>query len=202
MSVIGDNKAEIGLMAVGGVAGGLYGNHRYKTSPSKMVSTITREGVTQEYITPKFIKYVKKSRKKELFKTIDPHTSRKYFQNQLDAINILAKPAIKFPTSNERYHFQDMYVQGKKFLTNRSTVDPNKLDKAKEGAQAILYGNKAERRGSIAKFAAIGAIICLAGKKISDLISYMKENNASPEDLFETAKEKIKDKFTKDKEES
>ena len=60
MSVIGDNKAEIGLMAVGGVAGGLYGNHRYKKKKKKMVSTITREGVTQEYITPKFIKYVKK----------------------------------------------------------------------------------------------------------------------------------------------
>ena len=184
MSFLGENKPEIGFMAAGGTLGGIIGNQAYKKTPSKMVTKITREGLTEEFITPKFIDYAIKSKRKELFRKVDPHTSIKYFKNEIDALKRLATPARKYPTSNERYHFQDLYNLGKKYLTNRKTVPYDKIDKAKQGAQIIEYARKYEKTMHILKGGIIGGLLGLCVIKAIEIGNQAKEQNTSFKDVI------------------
>ena len=182
--IITEHKGDIGFMAAGAGIGAVAGNAAYKKTPSEMVKYIREDGNVRTYITNKYIDYAKKVSIKDCYSQVDPHTKRQWLKEKISAIKKQAATAKNAPNSDERKLLQKTYDLGIEFLTNRKNVPVEDEMLAKRGANAISYGRKVEKHKYIAKYALIGALIALAGKKIYEKYNELKLEGKSFKDIL------------------
>lgn len=185
--VITEHKGDIGIIAAGAGAGALLGNYAYTKTPTKMVRETVVDGVRKNVITNKYIDYAKKVSIKDAYENMDPHVKRTWLEGKLGIIKEQATNAKCIQNSTDRKLLQKTYDLGIKFLTDRQNVPMEDMVLAKRGANAISYGRFAERRASVVKFAAIGGLIALAGKKIVEKYNSLKAEDKSVKDLLPKA---------------